>query len=235
AVVEAVRGQGATLVFESDDLIFDPAVEPLLSFLSELPRHSQWEYRERLKGLHRTFTACELFIGGTPTLVRYAEGGGKPALLHPNLVNPLYERLARVVRPMRRLRRPPPTIAYVSGSNTHDRDLAMIAAPLAAILREERSVRLPLCGFVTLPRELEPYAAQIVRVSYQDWRVYPWVLGLSAVSIAPVSVINDFAHGKSALKFFEAGVFGVPSVASPTESFLEAITHGTDGFLATDA
>jgi GT2 family glycosyltransferase/glycosyltransferase involved in cell wall biosynthesis/2-polyprenyl-3-methyl-5-hydroxy-6-metoxy-1,4-benzoquinol methylase len=235
AIIEAVRRHGATLVFESDDLIFDPTVEPLLGFLSELPRHSQREYRERLQGLHRTFMACDLFIGSTPTLVRHAEGLGKPAVLHPNLINPLYERLARVVRPLRRLRRPPPTIAYVSGSNTHDRDLAMVAAPLAAILREERSVRLLLCGFVTLPGELEPYAAQIVRVPYQDWRVYPWALGLSAVSIAPVSVINDFAHGKSALKFFEAGVFGVPSVGSPTESFLEAITHGTDGFLATDA
>src|SRR4029450_2032295 len=51
----------------------------------------------------------------------------------------------------------------------------------------------------------------------------------------PLAATKHFAHRKSALKFFEAGVFGVPSVASPTESFLEAITHGTDGFLATNA
>jgi hypothetical protein len=46
-------------------------------------------------------------------------------------------------------------------------------------------------------------------------------------------VVNEFTDSKSPLKFFEAGVLGVPTVASATETFRDAINDGCDGFLAT--
>ena len=230
ALVTSARQQQATLVFEIDDLIFDPAFEPLLPFLDDLPLAERLEYRERFVRLRRTFDACDYFIGSTPALARHATALGKEAFVHPNLVSPIYVRTARLLRLVPRL----PVIAYVSGSNTHDRDLVSIGEVLAEVLHARPDVRLFACGFVDLPPALLGVTDRIAWVPYQDWRVYAWALARCRVAIAPMSVVNDFTDGKSALKFFEAGVFGVPTVATPTEPFREAITDGHDGFLPAD-
>ncbi|TMB55814.1 MAG: methyltransferase domain-containing protein [Deltaproteobacteria bacterium] len=230
ALVTSARQQHATLVFEIDDLIFDPAFEALLPFLDDLPLAERFEYRERFVKLRQTFDACDYFIGSTPALARHATALGKEAFVHPNLVSPVYVRTARLLRRVSRL----PIIAYVSGSNTHDRDLVSVGDVLAEILDARPNVRLFACGFVDLPPALRDLTDRIAWVPYQDWRVYAWALARCRVAIAPMSVVNDFTDGKSALKFFEAGVFGVPTVATPTEAFRAAITDRHDGFLAAD-
>ena len=47
-----------------------------------------------------------------------------------------------------------------------------------------------------------------------SWRVYPWALASCHVTLAPLAAINPFTDGKSALKFFEAGALGVPTIAT---------------------
>ena len=54
------------------------------------------------------------------------------------------------------------------------------------------------------------------------------------VSIAPLEVGNPFCEAKSEVKYIEAALVGVATVASPTEPFSAAIRHGETGFLATD-
>jgi glycosyltransferase involved in cell wall biosynthesis len=231
ALLLAIRRQGATPVFEIDDLIFDPEFEPLLGFLRDLRPSAQREYRERFRRLRRTFDACDAFVGSTPALVRAAVAlGRREAILHPNLVPSAYEQLARWL--VRRGRMSPPTIAYLSGSNTHDRDFAVASGALARILTDDRRVRLLVCGFVDLPAAMRPFADRVVQIPYQDWRVYPWAVAGCAVTLAPMAVRNAFADAKSALKFFEPGIFGVPVVATPTEPFRAAIVDGETGFLA---
>ncbi len=43
---------------------------------------------------------------------------------------------------------------------------------------------------------------------------------------------ESYCEGKSQLKIFEVGVIGVPTLASATEGYSEAIDHGSDGLLA---
>ncbi|MCW5893923.1 MAG: glycosyltransferase [bacterium] len=230
AVVDAARAAGARLVFEIDDLIFDPSVEPLLHFLVDLPPAARREYHERFGRLRRTFDACDAFLGTTPALARLAAALGKPAHVHPNLLPPEYEATARRLLRLRPRHRT--AITYGAGSNTHDRDLEAIGPALAEVLARRPERRLHLGGFVELPPALRPVAAQVVRIPYQDWRVYPWTLARCALAVAPVAVRNAFTDGKSALKFFEAGILGLPIVASPVEAFRDAITPAVDGFLA---
>jgi glycosyltransferase involved in cell wall biosynthesis len=52
------------------------------------------------------------------------------------------------------------------------------------------------------------------------------------INLAPLEIDNPFCESKSELKFFEAGVVGVPTVAAATRTFCEAITDETDGFVA---
>ena len=52
------------------------------------------------------------------------------------------------------------------------------------------------------------------------------------INIIPLLKGDPFREGKSELKFFEAGILSVPSVAVDNGTYREAIDDGADGFLA---
>jgi hypothetical protein len=123
-------------------------------------------------------------------------------------------------------------IGYMSGSNTHDADVEGIAPALRSVFEGHPEARLLVCGHLRIPAELKAYRNRIVQVPFQDYRAYPWLMARCRMLVAPLSTLNDFTHAKSALKVFEAGIFGVPVVASPSRSYSEAIEQGVSGFLA---
>ena len=231
-IVQIARTNGAGLLFDVDDLVFEPGPEHQLPFFSSLAARTQREYRTLFPRLHRTFDACAGVIASTPTIAARAEALGKPAWVHRNLLPPSYERTGRWMMRVRAWRPPPPTIVFLSGSNTHDPDLLSVAEPLARLLTDDAAVRLIVGGFATLPAPLTRFPDRVQRIPYLDWRVYPWLFARARLAIAPSAALNDFTHAKSALKFFEAGAFGVPLVASPTAEFATAIADGATGFLA---
>ena len=55
------------------------------------------------------------------------------------------------------------------------------------------------------------------------------------INIAPIEVGNPFCEAKSELKFVQAALVEVCTVASPTGPFRRAIHHVKTGFLAGDA
>lgn len=232
AVADRARQGGARVVFDIDDLVFEEGAERLLPFFPDLPRAQQAEYLALFPRLRRTLAESDAFVGATPMLARHAARLGKPAFVHPNLVSDGMLRAGRVLGALGRRLERAPVIAYMSGSNTHDRDLAMVSEPLARVLTARREARLLLCGYVALPQPLARFRDRVTRLPYQDWRAYPFALARCRVCLAPLAARNDFTDAKSALKYLEAAAVGVPTIASPSEPFREAIRDGDTGFLA---
>ncbi len=232
-VVERARANGARVAFEIDDLIFDPAIEPQMTFLRDFPAVKLAEYRHQFGALRETLHLADFGIASTPVIAEAMRDVGKDAIVFPNLLSPTYVSLSRVVarlRPM--LVRESCFLGYMSGSNTHDADLESIAPALVEVLRARPEASLVICGHSGLPPELNPFAERVLRIPYQDWRVYPWLMARCRVLLAPLQTLNDFSNAKSALKVFEAGAFGVPVVASPTDEYRRAIVDGVSGYLA---
>ena len=134
-------------------------------------------------------------------------------------------------------------IGYAAGSRTHQKDFACAVGAVARVLREHPECRLVLFRLETsadytsyvVPQEfpeLDRLADQI------EWRRFVPVDDLSSelarfdINLAPLEVGNSFCEAKSELKYFEAALVGVPTIASPTVPFADAIGHGTTGFLA---
>lgn len=234
-IAQAANATGARLVFDIDDLVFDPDAVKTLPFLSEAPGIVRAQYAASSKRLFATFQACDAFVGATPALQRHAAALEKPAYVYPNLLHPRLVEIGRRVRGLRDRLQRHPTISYFSGSSTHDADFAMVAPVLQRILSTHRDARLIVCGFLNAPESLGEFANRIIRVPFVDWRVQPWLIGLSRVNLAPIARIDAFAHAKSSLKFFEAGVVGVPTVASPTEPFVASIKQARNGYVAADS
>lgn len=216
ALADAVRYAGATLVYGADDLVFS-------TFASRVPDeiashanlHNEMLCRAD-NALVSTQFLAEAACGITPNVDVI---GNFPS--EEQLVAPLPTRSPDA----------PFTVGYFSGSKTHDADLASIEAPLAAFLSENRErVRLRVVGPVTIPKAIENSGATIERLASVPWQDLPALIAGCHVNLAPLapSPLND---GKSAIKWQEAAIARVPTIASPIGEFSQAIDHGKDGLL----
>ena len=234
-LVLQARARGIPVLFDIDDLTFDPALATLMTFRRRFSAE-EWAktYGSQMAALRRTIEACDAFIGSTPELAEHAVRLGKPAFVHPNVVPEQYLRTGSLLSKGRKLLQPTPTIGYFSGSNTHDEDFASIAPALLRVFEAVPSARLLVVGYLTLGGAHHDIEARTVRLPYMHWRDFALAYTACNVTLAPLAAVNAFTNGKSALKFFEAGAFHTPVVATPVREMAAAIQQGETGFLAND-
>ena len=67
------------------------------------------------------------------------------------------------------------------------------------------------------------------------FRQLPDELARFDINLAPLETGNVYCEAKSELKYFEAALVEVPTIASPTVPYEEAIRHGETGYLARTA
>ena len=67
-----------------------------------------------------------------------------------------------------------------------------------------------------------------------DWKELPYLMAKADINLAPLEVGNPYCEAKSELKYFEAGILGLPSIASPTEVYKKAVRNGVNGYLASN-
>ncbi len=235
--IETARRRGGRVVFDIDDLLFRPelARSEIIDGIRSMGQ-SEEDARELYERLRSTLLHADHFTTTTLALARQAEDLGKPTTVIPNGFERERLELSRAVR-QESAKDGLVRIGYFSGTLTHQRDFAVASGGLAAVLAENPAVRLVLwretVNLTEFP-ELEQLAGQI------EWRdrvprdQTPREYAKFDINIAPLEVGNPFCEGKSELKFFEAALVGIPTVASPTQPFVETIRHGETGFLAKD-
>lgn len=233
ALVRAARRLGIPLLFDIDDLMFDPRLDGLMPFRRRYTA-AEWAttYGAQIAALRRTFDACDAFIGSTPELAEHARRLGKRAHVHPNLAPPSYLKNGKWAARLARVLRVQPTIGYFSGSDTHDEDFASIAPAIETVLAEDRNVRLLIVGYLELGGRHPEIEQRVVRLPYMHWRDFAFAYAACHVALAPLATVNEFTSSKSALKFFEAGCFSTPIIATPVREMASAIESGKTGWLA---
>ncbi|MCX6705411.1 MAG: glycosyltransferase, partial [Candidatus Woesebacteria bacterium] len=118
-----------------------------------------------------------------------------------------------------------------SGSTTHYDDLKEVVEVLEDVVAEYPNVRLRFTGYY--PEKLFsriPKDRIEVGLS-QPFDSYYKVLEPVDINIAPIADTR-FNEAKSAIKFLEASMVGIPTVASKVGPYKDAIIHGETGFVA---
>jgi glycosyltransferase involved in cell wall biosynthesis len=242
-IIDYCREYGILVVFDVDDLMFRPelAVIDVIDGIRS-QRFSELQTQAFFSMVGRTLKASDVVTCPTEELAHEARVLGRPAWVLPNCFDTATHETARRARAeWQELGDDLLRIGYAGGSRTHQRDFAVAAPAIARTLREMPQARLTLFrdnfageGLV-LMHEFPEFDDLMEKIEWRDMvplADLPKELARFAVNIAPLEADNPFCEAKSELKYFEAALGGVPTIASPSGPFRRAITEGVTGFLA---
>lgn len=237
-LVVAARLRRIPLVFDTDDLVWDER-EREYNFLD---RHHDPTTIARLlraaRAIRRLMRLADALTLSTPYLAALASADVKrPVFVSPNVLSQEQIALSNKAFTARQHRLPlsQPVIGYFCGhAHVHDEDLATVGAALRTVLEAHPAARLRVYGEVTLPPELaeSPVCERIEQHPVVDWRDLPHHIASVSINIAPL-VDNPQRRGKSAIKYLESAIVGVPTVAVRLDPYCHTIIEGTTGLLAT--
>ncbi len=239
ALVEAARRQGATIVFEADDLVFVPGAESWVDGVRRLPDHEVSLYHEGVERYAASYRRCDAFLASTPFLAGLRPFGPKPSQVIRNVLGQAQLDAARRIRRAHKTRgndaRNEQVIGFGAGTATHDRDMREVIPALRELLSRRTNLRLEIVGPVDLGAELDEFADRVTQREARPWEQWWEILAGFDVALAPLERDNPYCRAKSALKFLEAAILGVPVVASRIDDYVQEIDDGRTGLLAGDA
>ena len=232
-VIARIKMQNKTILFEADDLLYDPKFLPFMDGYRAMNTLEQKLYEHGLGGELVADSYVTHATTTTPYLAEQLRTQGKTVFVVQNKLSQADVRLVETLpgagaSPCIRL-------GYLSGTMSHNKDFATIVPVLLELLGKYPALRLVLVGPLETGSVLDTVVSQIERLPFLSREEYFATLAGIDINLAPLEIENPFCEAKSELKWLEAGGVGVPTVASATGTFRGAITDGVDGYVATTA
>lgn len=246
--LERAKALGKTIIFETDDLVFDPAFLPHMDYYQQMNALERKQYQHGVGGEILTDPYVMVATTTTTFLAEKLRERGKQVFVVPNKLSEqdvlwadeaMKRRLGAndqklgginahlVIRNPQTIR-----IGYLSGTPSHNKDFATITPVLLRLFEQYPTIRLVLAGPLETDHALNQYTDRIERLPFVPREEFFANIASLDINLAPLEIGNPFCEAKSELKFFEAGIVRVPTVAAATQTFREAIVDGVDGFIA---
>lgn len=231
-MLDRFQARGGLAIADTDDMVFDPRTFQWIDSPDFQDAVRARQYRAEMLLQRSMLERCDAILTSTAFLARQTAALGKNSQVLRNafslemlamsenaLKNPV-EHSGRVV------------IGYASGTQTHNKDLAQIAAPLKAVLRRFPQTELWLIGPMDVPADLREVEDRVKRLAFVPWRQLPGILARLDINLAPLVENNPFNQSKSEIKYMEAALLRVPTIASRTDAYQYAIQSPSNGMLA---
>jgi hypothetical protein len=220
---------GMLTLTNTDDLVFEPDATGFIEALGELDPE---ERRSWAEGYRRTIEASRGgAIVSTAPLAVHAGALTSRVEVVPNVIGEEMIRLAARARQDARSGNGVVTLGYLSGSPTHRRDFNEASEAVVWALETYEHVRFAAVGHVVLDSRFDPFRDRIVRVEWQPWQLLPGLQSELDINLAPLAR-DPFSSCKSCVKYLEAALAELPTVASPRSDFVRVIENGSNGLLA---
>jgi len=233
------------IVCDTDDLVFDPALAPLV--IRTLNQHAtEWQSSEgTLNDWFGRFARYRLAAQMTDQIwttneylaTKAEQSLNKPTAVIPNFLGADQLAISDQIAAIRSETTPLPAdflIGYFSGTPTHQLDFEIASHAIARIMEQYPQVRLRLVGHIGgFDTNLKEFSDRIEVIPFTNYLNLQRLIGEVDLNIAPLQD-TDFANCKSELKYFEAAIVGVPTIASPIFTMEQAIADGQTGMLATN-
>lgn len=232
-LIDRIKAVGGEIIFETDDLVYDPEYLRHMDYWRVMNPLERKLYEKGVGGEILADPYVRVATTSTSFLADRLREKGKRVFLVPNRLSEDDADIADTLLSTGRVMDDDSVvIGYFSGAAGHDKDFATVTGPLLRLMERYPRLRLLVVGPLTLDDRFSRFSDRIDRRHYAPRREHFGNIFSTDINIAPLEVGNPFCEGKSELKFFEAGILGVPTVAAATRTFREAISDGEDGFVA---
>lgn len=216
--------------YDIDDLVIDTKYTDLLSYTQGLSDIEKYEYDSGVKSYGKMMSLCDSVITTTQTLKEELQNYSSEVIINRNLASEELVSLSQNTLKDYTHYHSKVKIGYFSGSITHNENFEMIKPAIVQLLEEYPNVELHLVGYIDLPQDLQKFARQIKMNDYVDWKALPALISQMDINLAPL-VDSVFNRAKSEIKWLEAALVKVPTVASCLGSFEEMIKNEETGVL----
>lgn len=230
AVVEA--RSSAVVIFDTDDLIFEPELTSWVDGLSVLPPDEVELYHDGVRRYRRTLELCDCVLTSTEFIADLVRQRGKRAYVNSNSLSLELIKISEEAHRRRTKHEDRLIIGYASGTRTHNKDFQEAAEALVRVMDRYPELELCIVGYLDMPPEFEHLQDRIRRIPFIPWRELPSVISTFDINLAPLEMGNPYCRAKSELKYSEAAIVGAPTIASRIDAFVHAIEHGVNGLLA---
>ena len=224
---------GKPIFYDIDDLVFDTVYTDQLSYTQGLNSVEKGNYDAGVRNYGYMLENCDGVITSTNQLQEELYKYQSKVLLNRNLASDDliaissqyikdYSQTSDIVK-----------IGYFSGSISHNENFELIKPAIKQLLTKYSNVQLHIVGILDIPQDMKPFENQIVTHDYVDWDKLPALISEVDINLAPL-VDSIFNRAKSEIKWIEAALVKVPTVASKIGAFSDMVIDGETGLLATD-
>jgi len=237
-LMEKIKSQNKKIIFDTDDLVFDKKYLEHMDFFKKMNFFEKKLYENGVGGEIIRDEYVKVCTTTTSFLADKLKEEGKRVIIVKNKMPESDLQMVEEINAKKLANRyfspDEIVIGYFSGAHGHDKDFQTIEDVLIELLDKYQNLRLFLGGYLDISDKFDKYKNRIKKMSYVPrFENYKNVAGVD-INIAPLEIGNPFCEAKSELKFFESGILSVPTVATATQTFREAIEDGVNGFVARD-
>ena len=231
-LIGEIKKQNKEIIFETDDLLFDPKYIKEQDFFKNA-NSLEKEFYEKGVGTElvndpyiKTCTTTTSF------LAEKLREHNKQVFIVLNKLSRNDLRIAEKINSKIKNNSEIIRIGYFSGALAHNKDFATVTKVLMRIMEKYKNTELFLAGPLNIESELNKFSKRIKQMPYVSREKHFANIASVDINITPLEMNSPFCEAKSELKFFEAGIVKVPTVAAATQTFKEAIEDSVDGFVA---
>lgn len=239
--IDEAHRRGRVVLYDTDDLVFDLDATSFIASLDRLTDRQRESFLDCVARSRQALLRCDAVFVSTQPLQEIAGRIHRRVVVNANVVDRNMVEHAQTVLRYRAATGPTSqrpdgvTIAYLCGSPTHDRDFGEVADALIWALDTYPVARLVTVGPLTIDARFKRFGDRVAQLPLRPWGQLPELIANVDISLAPLEPDNPFTEAKSSIKYFEAALVGVPTIASPHADFVRVMLDGVTGFLASGA
>lgn len=224
---------GKPVLYDIDDLVFDTSYTDQLSYTQSLSTIDKANYDASVINYGKMLSQCTMGIASTESLKEELKKYTDCVLMNRNLANDELVSISEMARKQSNRSKTEVHMGYFSGSITHNENFELIKPAIVRILEENQHVYLHLVGHLDVPKELKQLKKQLITHDFVPWQELPTLIAQVDINLAPL-INSVFNRAKSEIKWLEAGLLKIPTVASDIGAFSEMIQNEETGWLVKD-
>ena len=230
AFIKLAKSHNKKLIFDVDDLIIDTKYTDKVPFIQELLPRNRAVFDDIVRRTGKTLALCDLATTTTKTLSEELGRVVPKTYINRNVASKEMIDCAQKAYEKQRVKAKEIKLGYFSGSLTHNEDFELIRSALERILNQYPEVKLMLVGELSANDSLKRYGDRIIKLDLTGWRKLPELIAQVDINLAPLED-TIFNRSKSEIKWIEAALVHVPTVASCVGAFEEMILPMETGVL----